>query len=602
MHPSFSYELAQARASDLRHQAKRATCARAARKLRPGRRAGARCTEAELPAPGRRERRRRSPGRVLAIASLGSAVAFVDATIVNIAFPDIARSFPGTSITTLSWVLNGYNVVFAAFLMAGAGIAETARPTELIAVDQADFSWLLRTSPALSSALNRSLSRRLQDARAETSAPRARPATVALLAVDGRVRPWLLAARLGAALKAYMSVGVLDSAEVPRAELADDPAAVYGPLLDGAEAAHDLVVLVGGLDPDEPWTRFCRQHADRILAVTGGGPVPSALRSYPELQGCELVACDVGPGALNGWADALDPVASHVIRESEFRTDVARMARRLAGTSVGVVLSGGGARAFSHIGVLEELTAAGVTIDRIAGVSMGAVIGGLFAMGHDADEIDAICFEESVQRRPLRDFAFPRHSLIRGNRMRSMLHRRFGTRLIEELPRSFICGSAELRSHRLEIARYGPLWEAVGLSICLPIIAPPEVRGRDIFVDGSLIDNLPVKAMADMGEGPVIAVDVKAKPERRTDGPDDRDRGAGDRPPRLPGLGETLTRILLLGSENTSASARRHADLVIRPRAEGVGLLEFEQLDAAREAGRVAAREALERAPAGLVA
>jgi predicted acylesterase/phospholipase RssA len=60
-------------------------------------------------------------------------------------------------------------------------------------------------------------------------------------------------------------------------------------------------------------------------------------------------------------------------------------------------------------------------------------------------------------------------------------------------------------------------------------------------------------------------------------------------------LGETLTRVLLLGSANTSDAARRHADLVIKPRADGVGLLELDQLDAAREAGRVAAREA----PAG---
>ena len=69
-------------------------------------------------------RRRSSPRIVLAVASLGAAVAFVDATIVNIAFPDIARSFPGASISTLSWVLNAYNVVFAAFLVAAAGIAD----------------------------------------------------------------------------------------------------------------------------------------------------------------------------------------------------------------------------------------------------------------------------------------------------------------------------------------------------------------------------------------------------------------------------------------------------------------------------------------------
>ena len=69
-------------------------------------------------------RRRPSPRTVLAIASLGAAVAFVDATIVNIAFPDIARSFKGTSISSLSWVLNAYNIVFAAFLVAAGRIAD----------------------------------------------------------------------------------------------------------------------------------------------------------------------------------------------------------------------------------------------------------------------------------------------------------------------------------------------------------------------------------------------------------------------------------------------------------------------------------------------
>jgi len=70
-------------------------------------------------------RRGPSPRTVLAVAALGGAVAYIDATIVNIAFPDIARSFPGTSLSALSWVLNAYNIVFAAFLMAGAGIADS---------------------------------------------------------------------------------------------------------------------------------------------------------------------------------------------------------------------------------------------------------------------------------------------------------------------------------------------------------------------------------------------------------------------------------------------------------------------------------------------
>ena len=121
MHPTVSHQLAQARTAELRQHARRDTLTRASRRALPDQRGHA---APRLPPPRGRVRRRPSPRIVLAIASLGAAVAFVDATIVNIAFPDIARSFPGTSISALSWILNAYNIVFAAFLMAAAGIAD----------------------------------------------------------------------------------------------------------------------------------------------------------------------------------------------------------------------------------------------------------------------------------------------------------------------------------------------------------------------------------------------------------------------------------------------------------------------------------------------
>ena len=118
MHHAITGRLARVRLADLRQDAQRGTTARAARRARPRRprRAG--------PALDRRVRRKPSPRTVLAIASLSGAIAFIDATIVNIAFPDIAHSFPGTPISALSWVLNAYNIVFAAFLMAAAGLAD----------------------------------------------------------------------------------------------------------------------------------------------------------------------------------------------------------------------------------------------------------------------------------------------------------------------------------------------------------------------------------------------------------------------------------------------------------------------------------------------
>ncbi len=469
-----------------------------------------------------------------------------------------------------------------------------ARASDLLTVGKAAFERLLRASPALSVALTRALAAQLRVTRAPAPAARPLATTAAVVAFDPCVPLIDLAERIKTALEPHASAALLLESEVDGRSPDRDAIAVYGPVLDRAEAAHDQVLLVADLThTTTPWGEFCLQQADRIL-VMAAGELPPGLDARPELQGCDLIGYDIstGSGVLDSWVAALEPIESHVLRTGSLDIDLARLARRLSGRSVGIVLSGGGARAFSHIGVLEELTAAGVIIDRVAGVSMGAFVGALFATGKDTDEIDAHCFEEWVQRRPLGDYTVPRHGLIRGDRVEAMLHRAFGSLRIEELPRSFMSGSAELRTGELIVARSGPLWEAVGLSINIPILAPPQVRGRALLVDGSLADNLPVRTMYELGEGPIIAVDVKMTSSggsQSTPGP--------ERHQRVPNLPETLARVLLLGSTNTSESARRYADFVIKPRAEGVGLLEFHQLDVAREAGRVAANEMLTHAP-----
>ena len=129
-----------------------------------------------------------------------------------------------------------------------------------------------------------------------------------------------------------------------------------------------------------------------------------------------------GRTSLAGWMAELAPASTFAIRtDGHRRGDMARMARRLAGRAVGIVLSGGGARAFAHLGVLERLQSAGVVLDRVGGVSMGAFIGGLLACGHDSHAIDAYCYEEWVRRNPINDYTLPRTALIKGDKARAML-------------------------------------------------------------------------------------------------------------------------------------------------------------------------------------
>jgi NTE family protein len=483
--------------------------------------------------------------------------------------------------------------------------ARAARDTDLVAIDRDEFQQLLKRAPEVSLALTQTLGMQLRDSVGVVPQSRAIPVTIALLPLDRRIPVRDIGADLSAALSEWGRVDVIDAAI---ASAGQGDLAVFGPLLDRVESANDQVVMVA--DPirsGTPWTEFCLQQADRILAIGSGGEAIEDGRLGAVLRGCDLAGWNVEAesGALSDWAAALEPIETHAIHEPTMEADVARVARRLAGRSVGIVLSGGGARAFSHIGVLEELDAAGLEIDRVAGVSMGAYIGGMFAMGMDVEEIDARCYEEWIRRNPIGDYTLPRRSLIRGDRAIAMLRRTFGEVRIEELPRSFFSGAAELRSGELVVSRWGSLWDAVATSFAIPVLGPAQVRGRQILVDGSLVDNLPVSEMAALGEGPVIAVDVKAQVKRPPAGSRQRtngDESGAERELRTPSLGETLARVLLIGSTNTSENARRHADWTITPRSEGVGLLEFHQLDQAREAGRIAAREALEKVPEGFLA
>jgi predicted acylesterase/phospholipase RssA len=166
-----------------------------------------------------------------------------------------------------------------------------------------------------------------------------------------------------------------------------------------------------------------------------------------------------------------------------------------------------------------------------------------------------------------------------------MLRRYLGSdTLIESLPRLFRCVSVDLTARDVVVHRDGLLWEAVAASARLPILTPPLLHDGKLLVDGTVLDNLPVGTLLERDEGPIVAVNI----------------GSGDRPspsggaPRIPGLGDTLLRLMTLGGQGTAQRARAQGAFVITPPSLGVGMLEFHQLDRMVEAGRMAARALLE--------
>ena len=447
------------------------------------------------------------------------------------------------------------------------------RDAELYAVRRADLDVLL-ADPGSARALVRHLAARIPGSAAPV--PVRTDAVLALVPLDGATSPALvrrLADRLAAELGRHARVTRLDG---DTTDVADGPAR-----LDAAEAAHELVLLVAE-HPDDAWARFCLRQADRPLVVadtaraatTPATPLPAATQL--------VTVGDAGPDPWLRVVERADPVPHHLVGADLPADDIARLARRLAGRAVGLVLSGGGARGLAHVGVVDELRRAGIVIDRVGGTSMGAVIAGLVVLGMDPADMLAVARRELVARRPFGDVTWPRHGLVRGARLDASLRRVFGAARIEDQRMPLFTVSVDLVAAEKVVHRRGPIAEAVALSVRLPGIVPPRRVGDQLHVDGGVLDNLPIGVMAAEGEGPVLGVDI-AEPF-----------GAGA-VTALPHIVDTVGRAMTIGSWRRDDPSRALAREIIVPDLGDIGLFDFRRLDDLVERGRAAGRAAAAR-------
>jgi predicted acylesterase/phospholipase RssA/CRP-like cAMP-binding protein len=388
-------------------------------------------------------------------------------------------------------------------------------------------------------------------------------------AVVGRLREW--------GPTAVWSTADFGEDRPPREEDFPD----LGRRLDELERTHEFVVLE--TDPSikgTAWTRFCARQADRILGVAGADPAPPPTYegSRTVLQGCELVFATAAPPEIRrGWIDRLSPRAHYNLPSPDA---IGALSRRVTGRSIGLVLSGGGARGLAHIGVIRGLLDAGLEIDRVGGTSMGAFVGALYAMGHAPEEIVELCRRELVRGKPFHDFSVPLVSLARGRRAIAMMERLFGATHIEDLAIDFFCVTADLAAGEAVVHRRGDIIRTVGASMSIPGWAPPIVFGERVLVDGGVLNNFPVGVMAATGEGPVIGVDAMAGTSLLSAA----SKGAN----RLPTIMETLGGAATLGSRRLAEAAGDDAAVVIKPDVGGVGLVDFQHLDRLFEMGRQA--------------
>lgn len=224
--------------------------------------------------------------------------------------------------------------------------------------------------------------------------------------------------------------------------------------------------------------------------------------------------------------------------------------------TVSLVLGSGGARGLAHIGVINWLEENGLRIRSIAGSSIGALIGGIYA----ADKLDVysnwVCALERMDVVRLLDFAPGRNALFKGERIINELKKLIGEHRIEDLPISFTAVATDLDKEKEVWLNSGSLFDAIRASIAIPTIFQPSRLDGLLLVDGGLVNPIPIAPTLNDHTDLTIAVNLSAA----SDGLPEVPRATTAHPPALNSYRERISQFIddlqnrLMGNNDNSAA------------------------------------------------
>jgi len=386
------------------------------------------------------------------------------------------------------------------------------------------------------------------------------------------------------------------------------PEAVSAPTewFSTVETDHDFVIYAAEF-ADVAWRSLVGRQVDRLFLLGRGDEIPpmklETHASEPlvrqrlvDLLLIQRPDCK-RPEGSETWLDATGVARVFHLREDNGE-DRARLARVITGQSVGLVLSGGGARAYAHVGAIKALREAGVPLDFVGGSSMGAIVAAGVALGWDNAEMETRIRNAFVESSPLDDIALPLVAMTRGAKVRERLHEHFGDVDMADLWLPFFCISSNLTSGAYQLHRRGSLRHALRASISLPGVMPPVADGNSVLVDGAVIKNFPADVMRSMHLGPIIGVDVTRG--RSITAEDVRSETiwrwilSGDWR-RGPPIVSLLMRAATVSSGRDLIAAREATDLLILPTVDGVEIRNWKAFEPAVENGYRTTRDALDK-------
>ena len=393
------------------------------------------------------------------------------------------------------------------------------RDSELLVLDKETFD-ALQSRETLRMMVAQ-VSARLRNTLRNGGRARRRIDTIAVVPATPDVSIGAFCRDVSAALGAYGRVACLSGDDLAgrhlELESGTDSVAV-SEWLDREETQHRFVVYQTDAEIT-PWSTRCLRQADLIILAAGSadgtwsGTAQLAVARTDEESAtrCDIVLLGEHPRTLcHRERRDVDMYGSRLSGryyiDPASRSDVERLARYIAGRATGLVLGGGAARGYAHIGVIRALAEAGIAIDMVGGTSMGALVAAALALGMTADEmLDRLRLGSKVTF----DFSLPFVSIARGFGFRAWLQSWAGDLDITDLRIPYFCASANMTRAEVKIHTAGPLVKAMMASNSVPVMLPPVIDNGDLLVDGGLLANVPWEAMRGFAEvGPLIAVDV----------------------------------------------------------------------------------------------
>ena len=242
---------------------------------------------------------------------------------------------------------------------------------------------------------------------------------------------------------------------------------------------------------------------------------------------------------------------------------------------LGLALGGGAARGFAHIGVIQVLEEAGIKPDLVVGTSAGSLVAALYAAGRNGTELAALA--QSMDEGAITDWAFPGRGLIRGEALARYVREQTGQRAIEQMSLPLGIVATDLDSGLPILFQRGDTGMAVRASSAVPAVFQPVKIGTREYVDGGLVSPVPVRFARQMGAELVVAVDISTPPD-----------GAPTGDPF-----KMLMQTFSIMGKSINHFELRDADVVVRPRLQGVGSADFTARSRAIAAGREAAQGVL---------